>query len=159
VHTPTPKVHSDRSSSAAPDDRPRILSEIVAPPPFEVRGDMRARVIWTLFRERGMAWVPVVDETGHPIGTLLRSELATAFCPDGGLAPGEARDEEEPLIVADLMRREVRMVCASAPVAEARALLAATSLPALVVVDHRGVMLGTVSHDTLAPPRKPPGEH
>src|SRR6185295_8759728 len=75
VHTPTPKVRSDRSNSAAPDDRPRFPSEIVAPLPFEVRGDMRARVIWALFRERGMAWVPVVDETGHPIGTLLRSEL------------------------------------------------------------------------------------
>jgi CBS-domain-containing membrane protein len=158
VHTPTPKVDPERPSPAI-DDRPRFLAEIVAPPPFEVRGDMRARVIWALFRERGMAWVPVVDETGHPIGTLLRSELALAFCPEGRPLPAEARDEDEPLIVADLMRSEVRVLRASAPVAEALALLTATSLPAVVVVDHRGIMLGTVSRDTLTPPRRSRSDH
>jgi CBS-domain-containing membrane protein len=157
VSTPMPKVHSDHPPQAA-DERPRFLAEIVAAPPFEVRGDMRARVIWALFRERGMAWVPVVDETGRPIGTLLHADLASTFCPEGALS-GEARDEDDPLIVADLMRREVRVLRASAPLAEARLLLATTSLPAVVVVDHRGIMLGTVSRETLAPPRPLHSEH
>jgi CBS-domain-containing membrane protein len=157
VRTPLPNVHSDRPPSTS-DEPPRFLAEMVAALPFEVRGDMRARVIWTLFCERGMAWVPVVDETGRPIGTLQHGDLASAFCPEG--APtGEARDEDEPLIVADLMRRELRVLQASAPLAEARQLLAATSLPAVVVVDHRGVMLGTVARERLTPPRQLRGEH
>jgi CBS-domain-containing membrane protein len=107
---------------------------------------MRARVIWTLFVDRGLSWVPVVDETGHPIGTLLRGDLAAAF-PDERMPGGRLEDHP---IVEDLMRDDVRVVHVSAPLTEARALLESGALTELVVVDHRGVMLGTVSREVLA---------
>jgi CBS-domain-containing membrane protein len=128
---------------------PRCLGHLVAPLAFEVRGDMRARVIWRLFLERGLGWVPVVDETGHPIGTLLRDDLATVF--RGVPRPGDEAgwEEDEAPLVEEVMRAEVAILRADAGLAEACALLDASPLPAVVVVDHRGTMLGTVSRATL----------
>lgn len=159
MHTPNPKIQLLALQGGNSEERPRFLAEIVAPQPFEVRGDMRARVIWTLFRERGMSWAPVVDETGRPIGMLLRGDLALAFGHADRYGPTWTGDEDEPLIVQDLMRREIGVLRASAPLAEARALLAASLLPEVVVVDHRGIMLGTVSRETLAPARRPRNDH
>jgi predicted transcriptional regulator len=142
VYTPKP----ESVLPAAPRRRrERHLTELVARPPFEVRGDMRARVIWTLFRERGLTWVPVVDESGHPIGTLLRADLAAAF---GGGAEVALPGGDRPT-VEDVMRNDVSVVGVNASVDEARALLEAGQLTDLVVVDRRGIMLGTVSRETL----------
>jgi CBS domain-containing protein len=126
--------------------------------PTRLPWDTRLAMAWTLFIDRGLTAATIIDGHGRPVGTLYRGDLAAAMLDDEPTQPGdmpsrrpEAADWVRPspvgdqALACDLMRPGVSTVLASAPLALAREQLRLTGAAELVVVDTRGVMLGTIA--------------
>ena len=126
--------------------------------PTRLPWDTRLAMAWTLFIDRGLTAATIIDGHGRPVGTLYRGDLAAAMLDDEPTQPGdmpsrrpEAADWVRPApagdqaLACDLMRPGVSTVLASAPLALAREQLHLTGAAELVVVDTRGVMLGTIA--------------
>lgn len=94
-----------------------------------------------LLAERGYHGVPVVDESGAPIGMLSVQDLAR---------PRPAGEAEPPATVSGWMTPLAFTVAESASVAQAAALMAFEHIHRLPVVGPEGALVGLVSaHDVL----------
>jgi CBS domain-containing protein len=129
--------------------------------PTRLPWDTRIAMAWTLFIDRGLTAATIIDGHGRPVGTLFRGDLAAAVLDDDPTQPGELpvrRPEQSGWVrpgrsaasgcralACDVMRPGVSTVLASAQVGQAREQLRLTGAAELVVVDTRGVMLGTVA--------------
>jgi CBS-domain-containing membrane protein len=134
-----------------------VVGERMGVRPTRLPWDTRPAVAWTLFMDRGLTAATIIDGHGRPVGTLYRGDLAAAMLDDEPTQPGELPSRRpEPAdwvrpapagaqaLVCDLMRPGVSSVMASATLPQAREQLSATGAAELVVVDARGVMLGTI---------------
>jgi CBS domain-containing protein len=149
------------------------LGDVMVAPEPRIPLAMSIRVAWAFFLERGLTSLPVLDEDGHPVGTLFRTDLATAVFEDEPTRRGEedvtpaevrtattpsdsltavARDDDDGryATVASVMRPIVTSLPATASLEEAALVLQATAAPEIIVVDELGTMLGAVSADELA---------
>ena len=149
------------------------MAELMRLPAIWIRADMRIGVTWALFIERSLAMAPVVDGAGRPVGTLWRGDLAAAMLDDEPTQPGAATarattDEHhwlfrrtppvsELTLVADIMRSSVHTIPLAASVEEAQARLGDSGTAALVVVDPRGAMVGTIDGRDLLAGNEEPG--
>jgi CBS domain-containing protein len=134
-----------------------VVGERMGVRPTRLPWDTRLAVAWTLFIDRGLTAATIIDGHGRPVGTLYRGDLAAAMLDDEPTQPGElpsrrleAADWVRPApagaqaLACDLMRPGVSTVLASATLPQAREQLSATGAAELVVVDTRGMMLGTI---------------
>lgn len=125
--------------------------------PTRLPWDTRLAMAWTLFIDRELTAATIIDGHGRPVGTLFRGDLAAAMLDDDPTQPGEMasrRPEDtdwvrpaphgDQALACDLMRPGVSTVLASATLEQAREQLRVTGAAELVVVDTRGVMLGTI---------------
>jgi CBS-domain-containing membrane protein len=169
-----------RKSTAGGDARSRCLGDVATNAELRMRADTRLSTAWTLFLDRELQSMTVVDDSGRPVGTLLRRDLADAVLDDAPTVPGAMLDElgpelgrqlsppgeslaasgragwsrgwrnEEPL-VEDVMRASVNTLPASASLEDAAAVFEVAELSEVVVVDDRGRMLGLVAGEDLVP--------
>jgi CBS domain-containing protein len=136
-----------------------LVGERMGVRPTRLPWDTRLAMAWTLFIDRGLTAATIIDGHGRPVGTLFRGDLAAAMLDDEPTQPGELPSRRpadwgrpspagDQSLACDLMRPGVSTVLASATLEEAREQLSLTGAAELVVVDTRGVMLGTISpHD------------
>jgi CBS domain-containing protein len=150
----------------------RRLGEVASKADLRLRADTRLSSAWTLFIDRELQSLTVVDEGGRPVGTLHRRDLADAVLDDTPTMPGALLDDltppsesdraavragwprgwrnDEPL-VEDIMRATVNTLPASATLEDAAAVFEVAELSEVVVVDERGQMLGLVAGEDLVP--------
>ena len=134
-----------------------VVGERMGVRPTRLPWDTRLAVAWTLFIDRGLTAATIIDGHGRPVGTLYRGDLAAAMLDDEPTQPGELPSRRletaewvrpapagAQALTCDLMRPGVSTVLASATLPQAREQLSATGAAELVVVDTRGVMLGTI---------------
>jgi CBS domain-containing protein len=173
-------THTD----AGERDHQPCLGDVAGNAELRMRADTRLSTAWAVFIDRDLPSVTVVDDAGHPVGTLLRRELAEAVLDDAPTVPGVvledltppaetarqsaagARTESwtrgwrnEEAIVEEIMRAAVNTLPAAASLADAAAVLEVAELSEVIVVDERGLMVGLVAAEDLVPylPPGPPG--
>jgi stage IV sporulation protein FB len=95
--------------------------------------DALASAVETLFGT-GQHEFPVVDAAGQVVGILTRDEMIRALRTEGPLAP-----------VSSVMRREVPMVRADASLEQALQRMNESDVPAVLVRDHAGRLVGLVT--------------
>jgi CBS-domain-containing membrane protein len=152
----------------------RCLGDVVGNADLRMRADTRLSTAWTVFLDRDLQSITVVDDTGRPVGTLLRRDLADSVLDDAPTVPGALLEELSPpveaiglglgsrapwprgwrneeALVEDIMRGSVNTLPASASLEDAAAVFEVAELSEVVVVDERGQMLGLVAGEDLVP--------
>lgn len=148
------------------------LGNVAANADHRLRADTHLSAAWAVFLDGDLQSMTVVDDSGRPVGTLMRRDLADAVL-DGAptvptatledlTPPGEAalRNDgsgwraawaHDDATVEDIMRGSVNTLPAYASLEDAAAVLEAAQLSEVVVVDEQGRMLGLVAGDELVP--------
>jgi CBS-domain-containing membrane protein len=133
---------------------------------------MHLSAAWALFLDRDLQSMTVVDDSGRPVGTLMRRDLADAVLDGAPTVPTAKLEDLTPLdeasmrnqsadwrpgghheeaMVEDIMRGSVNTLPAWASLKDAAAVLEAAQLSEVVVVDEQGRMLGLVASEELVP--------
>jgi CBS domain-containing protein len=140
--------------------RARTAADLMAPNPLSLRADATAVEALQFFTHKGITAAPVIDEAGHPIGVLSRSDLLvhqreiTVQAPAGA---GYYQDinldaprkqpptTDRPVTVADLMTPAVFSVAPDTPVRRIVEEMLALHVHRMFVVDEGGFLVGVVS--------------
>jgi len=139
----------------------RTAADLMVPNPISMRAEAGVTEAMMLFTEKGITAAPVIDEAGHPIGVISRSDLMIHQCehekhrighhPEYFFAPTFATEEppeegKKPIsTVADLMTPAVFAVSPDTPVHRVVSDMVGLHVHRLFVVDEDGVLVGVIS--------------
>jgi CBS-domain-containing membrane protein len=156
------------SSARKRSERGRCLGDVAGNADLKMRADTRLSTAWTIFLDRDLQSITVIDELERPMGTLLRRDLADAVLDDAPTVPGVLLEElggasdradtrraqgwrNEEAAVEEVMRASVNTLPASASLEDAASVFEVASLSEVVVVDDAGRMIGLVAAEDLVP--------
>ena len=132
-------------SFAARTDAPLMLhahtaSDLMAPNPISIRAEAGITEAMTLFTEKGIHAAPVIDEAGHHLGVVSRSDILRydrerAWLPPPA-EPPRARGLMTPAVFS------VKLDISAARVAEHMVEL---NVHRLFVVDDDGILVGVIT--------------
>lgn len=142
-------------------------AELMRPNPVSIREDATVHEAVALLTDKGFSAAPVIDDAGHPIGVLSRSDILVhqrekvdylAPGPDYyrreelTTGKGERLDDREfqvenvdRTLVRDIMTPAVFSVIPETPASKVVAQLLALNVHRLFVVDGTGVLVGVIS--------------
>ena len=116
----------------SPDDP---ISSIMTRKVICARPEMDASLLRARLVERGVSGAPVVDDWGRVLGVVSKTDLVEH----------EVTSERGKRTVADIMMPMVFTLPPEAPIGQAAALMAYEGVHRVVVVDHKGCVVGLVS--------------
>jgi CBS domain-containing protein len=140
--------------------RAATAAELMATNPVSLRADATVPEALLLLTNKGITAAPVIDEAGHPIGVLSRSDLlvhqreATAHAPsaapyfqDASLEASARRvdPERHAVTVAELMTPAVFSVAPDTPMRRVVEEMLALHVHRMFVVDEDGFLVGVIS--------------
>ena len=136
------------------------VSTIMTRTVYCVRPDVDIDMLAALFLEHGVSGFPVVDEAGHPIGVVSKTDVLRHLH-DGGVDLARLRADEAAVLaevgrgfhavsvdaatVRDVMMPMVFAVGHDAPIARAAALMAGEAIHRVPVLDDDGTVCGILS--------------
>jgi len=139
----------------------RTAEDLMVPNPISLRAEAGVTEAMMLFTEKGITAAPVIDEAGHPIGVVSRSDLLIhqvehekhrAGQPDYFFAPTFKTDEvvtenavKPTSTVADLMTPAVFAVSPDTPAHRVVNDMVGLHVHRLFVVDDDGILVGVIS--------------
>jgi CBS domain-containing protein len=141
--------------------RARTAADLMAANPLSLRADATAAEALLFFTTKGIAAAPVIDDAGHPIGVLSRSDLlvhqremvthppsSAAYYQDVNLsAPSRAATVPagQRVTVAELMTPAVFSVAPDTPARRVIEEMLALHVHRMFVVDAGGFLVGVIS--------------
>jgi CBS domain-containing protein len=141
-------------------DAPLVLAaqtaeDLMIPNPISIRAEAGISEAIALFTEKGITAAPVIDEAGHPIGVVSRSDLLVHQCEydkhreDYFFAPTfDTLDDAKPAAkgsVADLMTPAVFAVAPDTPAHRVVSDMVGLHVHRLFVVDADNILVGVIS--------------
>jgi len=139
-------------------------ADLMADSPVSLRSSAGVREALALFTDKSIGAAPVIDEAGHPVGVLSRSDLlvherehgvkighSPAFFFEQEVRHGKKVPEDfeienvDDCIVGDLMTPAVFSVSPETPIDKVIAEMVALHVHRLFVVDHSGTLVGVIS--------------
>ena len=126
-----------------------VAADLMSPHLTSLRADASLAEALVLLIDKGNHAVPVIDEAGHPVGVISKSDLlvhareSPAFLAPGTAAP-VARNEPGVVRVHDLMTPAVFAVAVDAPVRHVLEQLVAMKVHQIFVVDRGGALIGSI---------------
>jgi CBS domain-containing protein len=133
----------------------RTAQDLMIPNPISIRAAAGINEAMALFTEKGITAAPVIDEAGHPIGVVSRSDLLVHQCESGKhrddyfYAPTfDTKDVAKPGAsgtVADLMTPAVFGVAPDTPAHRVISDMVGLRVHRLFVVDASGALVGVIS--------------
>jgi CBS domain-containing protein len=140
----------------------RTAEELMVPNPISLRAEADISEAFSLFTEKGITAAPVIDEAGHPIGVISRSDLLIhqyehekqkGLSADFFAAPRfgshtafpEGKQRKTASKVFDLMTPAVFAVSPDTPVQRVVADMVGLHVHRLFVVDEDGALVGVIS--------------
>jgi CBS domain-containing protein len=126
----------------------RTAADLMASNPVSLRANASIADALQLFNQKGISAAPIIDEAGHPIGVLSRSDLfihqqEAAKQPAQSVSAGNAGDRD--VTVADLMTPTVFAMPPDTPARRVVAEMLALHVHRLFVVDKNGLLVGVIS--------------
>jgi CBS-domain-containing membrane protein len=149
-------------------DQHRRLGDVAGNADLRMAAETKLSIAWTIFLDRDLQSITIVDELGRPMGTLLRRDLADAVLDDAPTVPGilleelgsstdsvggrrSSRWRNEEAAVEEVMRASVNTLPSTASLEDAASVFEVASLSEVVVVDDAGRMVGVVAAEDLIP--------
>jgi CBS domain-containing protein len=129
----------------------RTAADLMASNPVSLRANASVADALQFFTQKGITAAPIIDDAGHPIGVLSRSDLfihqqAAATRSTFSAPSGEAdKDSDRDVTAADLMTPTVFAVTPDTPARRVVAEMLALHVHRLFVVDATGMLVGVVS--------------
>ena len=138
----------------------RTAADLMATNPVSLRADATVADALRLFTNKGIAAAPVIDEAGHPVGVLSRSDLlvhqresvsqphasATYFADASLEMPlRKTQGPGRQVTVADLMTPAVFSVAPETPARRVIEEMLALHVHRMFVVDDNGFLVGVIS--------------
>lgn len=135
----------------------QTASDLMVPNPISVRAEASVTEAMMLFTEKGITAAPVIDEAGHPIGVLSRSDLLIHQCEQekqrsgsyflaDTFESGRTPDASDTISkVADLMTPAVFAVSLDTPVQRVIKDMLGLHVHRLFVVDADGILVGVIT--------------
>jgi predicted transcriptional regulator len=120
---------------------------LMTPSPVSLRDDARIEEATAFFTGKGFGAAPVIDDAGHPIGVLSRSDILI-HDREKGEAPSR-RLADESIRVRDIMTPAVFSVSIDTPAAKVVKEMLALEVHRLFVVDGTGVLVGVITERDL----------
>lgn len=122
-------------------------ADLMVANPISLRGEATAAEAIRLFTEKGITAAPVIDDSGHPIGVVSRSDLLIHQAEADKHRPETPRDggPRALVTVADLMTPAVFAVCADTPVQQVVRDMLGLHVHRLFVVDKDGTLVGIIT--------------
>jgi CBS domain-containing protein len=132
-------------------------SDLMVPNPISLRAEANVAEAMLLFTEKGITAAPVIDDSGHPIGVISRSDLLIHQCEDQRQRGGayfhassfESVDAtpkpSTTMNVADLMTPAVFAVSEDTPVHRVVSDMLGLHVHRLFVVDEDGTLVGIIT--------------
>ncbi|HZZ81166.1 MAG TPA: CBS domain-containing protein [Gemmataceae bacterium] len=133
-------------------------ADLMIPNPISIRAEAGINEAMAMFTEKGITAAPVIDEAGHPIGVVSRSDLFVHQCEHERHRFGKADyfiaptfdSQGSPIpkattTVADVMTPAVFAVAPETPVKRVVNDMVGLHVHRLFVVDADGVLVGVVS--------------
>jgi len=137
--------------------------DLMVPNPISIRAEAGVTEAMRLFTEKGITAAPVIDEAGHPIGVISRSDLLIHQCehekhlrgghPEYFFAPTFGSREHaagegvttSATMVAELMTPAVFAVSPDTTVSRVVSDMIGLHVHRLFVVDEDGILVGVIS--------------
>jgi len=130
-------------------------ADLMIPNPVSIRAQAGITEAMSLFTEKRITAAPVIDEAGHPIGVVSRSDVLVHHCEhekhgfsksDYFVAPSfETKGRTVAVTVADVMTPAVFAVSPDTPVVRVVNDMVGLHVHRLFVVDADGVLVGVIS--------------
>lgn len=136
------------------------VSSIMTRVVYCVRREVSVELLAMLFLEHGVSGFPVVDELGHPVGVVSKTDLLR-HVHEHGVDSDEIRPEEAAILaqlgggfhavatdgttVEHVMTPIVFAVAHDAPIARAAALMAGEGVHRIPILDDEGTVCGILS--------------
>jgi CBS domain-containing protein len=128
---------------------PGTARELMVPSPVSIRADATVQEAIVCLTEKGISAAPVIDEAGHPVGVLSRSDVLVhereSLRARNSGAETRAEKMQDRVTAADLMTPAVFAVPLDASVARVVEEMLALNVHRLFVVDTDGVLVGVVT--------------
>lgn len=128
------------------------IGEIMTRDVVTVRADFGIEQLVDLFLERGLSRVPVVDDAGHPIGIVSKTDLVVDLHESGDTTVSQSGAEEPGFhvhevggIVRDVMTPLALTLPATLSIGEAARRMLAHNVHAVPVVSDDGKVVGMLS--------------
>jgi CBS domain-containing protein len=118
--------------------------DLMAPDPISITQDAPVAEAIALLTQREHGAAPVIDEAGHPVGVLSRTDILIhqrERLLARGVAPSAGSD---PTLVRDLMTPAIFSVTAETPARTVVEQLLALKVQQVFVVDDSGALIGIV---------------
>jgi CBS domain-containing protein len=131
------EVHREEGGPAV-DHTP--VSAVMTTDLFAVRPEVAVEAVAELLLERGIGGAPVVDEAGHLVGVVSKTDL---------IEGAQVRPAPHHHAVAEAMTRGALTVPESAPVVEAAALMSGQGIHRVLVVTDEGELAGIVTSEDI----------
>jgi CBS domain-containing protein len=147
-------------------------ADLMNPDPVSIRDNATVREAIALLTDKGFSAAPVIDEAGHPVGVLSRSDILVhdrerveyvgaapefyyaerlSTAKGESLARGFQVENVDKTLVRDIMTPAVFSVTPTTPANRVVAQLLALNVHRLFVVEPSGVLVGVIStSDVLA---------
>jgi CBS domain-containing protein len=151
-------IEVDQSSQREEGAMTRTVADVMTKKVAVVRGDAPFKEITRIMAEYRVSGLPVVDESGRPVGLvsegdlLLKEEFASDVETDGLFVSRRHRRERakaEGVVAADLMSSPVVTIEPTATLGRAARLMHQKNVKRLPVVGADGTILGIVSRADL----------
>jgi len=133
----------------------QTAADLMIPNPVSIRARAGISEAMSLFTEKIITAAPVIDEAGHPIGVVSRSDVMVHQCEheknrssksDYFVAPTfETKGPRVAVTVADVMTPAVFAVAPETPVMRVVKDMVGLHVHRLFVVDADGVLVGVIS--------------
>jgi CBS domain-containing protein len=140
----------------------QTAEDLMVPNPISIRAEAGVTEAMRLFTEKGITAAPVIDEAGHPIGVISRSDLLIHQCehekhtrgghPEYFFAPTFRSEQMPPeamnastATVAEVMTPAIFAVSPDTPVSRVVSDMIGLHVHRLFVVDEDGVLVGVIS--------------
>lgn len=132
-------------------------SDLMVPNPVSLRAEACVAEAMLLFTEKGISAAPVIDDSGHPIGVISRSDLLIHQCENEKQRGGsyfhassfESADAtpkpSTPMNVADLMTPAVFAVSEDTPVHRVVSDMVGLRVHRLFVINQDGILVGVIT--------------
>jgi CBS domain-containing protein len=137
--------------------RAHTAKDLMIPNPISIRAEAGLAEALALFTDKGITAAPVIDEAGHPIGVISRSDLLVHQCEHEkhrdksdyffapAFEPKEAPGSAVKNTVADLMTPAIFAVAPDTPACRVVADMVGLHVHRLFVVDSDGILVGVIS--------------
>jgi CBS domain-containing protein len=130
-------------TSISPPSPPgrKTAAELMTPNPRSIRDSATVAEAIAFLADKGFSAAPVIDEAGHPVGVISRTDILLYDRDHCRTNPGRQPESR----VRDLMTPALFTVSPEAMADQAADQMVALNVHRLYVIDHTGILVGVIS--------------